>query len=83
MFYSVKEKGYSAREKRVTEHEFNRKMEIETQMAEDKEREAKRIAKAAEAEQLSVVRPMNAAIKRVATQGAVKRPLTPRVARGF
>ena len=52
-------------------------------MAEDKEREANRIAKAAEAEQLSVARPMTAAIKRIATQGVVKRPLTPRVARGF
>lgn len=79
----MKEKGYSAREKRVTEHEFNRKMEIEAQMAEDKEREAQRITKAAEAKQLPIARPMTAAVKRVATQGAVKRPLTPRVARGF
>ncbi|KFY26694.1 hypothetical protein V491_01212, partial [Pseudogymnoascus sp. VKM F-3775] len=43
VFYSVKEKGYSAREKRVTEVEFNRKMEIETQMAEDKKREEERL----------------------------------------
>ncbi|KAH0556864.1 hypothetical protein GP486_005343, partial [Trichoglossum hirsutum] len=42
VFYSVKEKGYSAREKRVTEMEFSRKMEIETKMAEDREREATR-----------------------------------------
>ena len=83
MFYSVKEKGYSAREKRVTEHEFNRKMEIETQMAEDKEREAKRIAKLADTPKTAIRRPTTAAIKRVATQGAVKRPLTPRVGRGF
>lgn len=67
----------------MTEHEFNRKMEIETQMAADKEREAQRIAKAAEAEKVPMARPMTAAIKRVATQGAVKRPLTPRVSRGF
>ena len=79
----MKEKGYSAREKRVTEHEFNRKMEIETQMAEDKEREAQRIAKAAEAEKIPIARPMTSALKRIATQGAVKRPLTPRVSRGF
>ena len=39
-FYSVKEKGYSHREKRITEHEFNRRMEIETQMAADRERAA-------------------------------------------
>ena len=83
VFYSVKEKGYSAREKRVTEHEFNRKMEIETKMAEDKDREAQRIAKVAEASKASVKRPATSAVKRVATQGAVRRPLTPRVGRGF
>ena len=83
VFYSVKEKGYSAREKRVTEHEYNRKMEIEAKMAEDKEREAQRIAKAAGSLKPAVVRPMSSAVKRVATQGAVKRPMTPRVGRGF
>ncbi|MCJ1382823.1 DEAH-box RNA helicase prp16 [Xylographa soralifera] len=84
VFYSVKEKGYSAREKRVTEHEFNRKMEIETQMAEDKEREVRRLALLAETPKTAVRRPTTAAIKRVVTQGAVKRPMTPRVGRiGF
>lgn len=83
VFYSIKEKGYSAREKRVTEHEFNRKMEIEAQMAEDKEREAQRIAKAEDVKKGEVRRPTTSAIKRIATQGAVKRPLTPRVGRGF
>lgn len=78
----MKEKGYSAREKRVTEHEFNRKMEIEAKMAEDKEREALRIAKAAELG-IAIKRPVTSAIKRVSTQGAVKRPLTPRIGRGF
>lgn len=79
----MKEKGYSAREKRVTEHEFNRKMEIEAQMAEDKEREAQRLAKLADTPKAAARRPTTAAIKRVATQGAVKRPMTPRVGRGF
>ena len=83
VFYSVKEKGYSAREKRVTEYEFSRKMEIETKMAEDKEREAQRIAKADEVGKAAVKRPLTSAIKRVATAGAVRRPLTPRVGRGF
>ncbi|KAL8961246.1 MAG: hypothetical protein Q9193_002172 [Seirophora villosa] len=82
VFYSLKEKGYSAREKRVTEHEFNRKMEIETRMAEDKEREVQRIAKVNDAAETNVKRPMTA-VRRVATQGAVKRPMTPRVGRGF
>ncbi|OQE21087.1 hypothetical protein PENSTE_c012G01683 [Penicillium steckii] len=40
VFYSVKEKGYSQRERRVTELEFNRRMEIESQMAADRERAA-------------------------------------------
>ena len=83
MFYSIKEKGYSARNKRVTEHEFNRKMEIEAQMAEDKEREAQRIAKLEDTSRTPVKQPVTSAIKRIATQGAVKRPLTPRVGRGF
>lgn len=83
VFYSIKEKGYSARDKRVTEHEFNRKMEIEAQMAEDKEREAQRLAKLGDISRTPVKRPVTSAIKRIATQGAVKRPLTPRVGRGF
>ena len=57
-------------------------MEIEAKMAEDKECEAQRIAKAAEVG-AAIKRPATSAIKRVATQGAVKRPMTPRVGRGF
>ncbi|KAJ5278916.1 hypothetical protein N7478_004288 [Penicillium angulare] len=40
VFYSVKEKGYSQRDRRVTELEFNKRMEIEEQMAADRERAA-------------------------------------------
>jgi pre-mRNA-splicing factor ATP-dependent RNA helicase DHX38/PRP16 len=40
VFYSVKEKGYSKRDRRVTELEFNKRMEIEAQMATDRERVA-------------------------------------------
>ncbi|CAL3964259.1 unnamed protein product [Diplocarpon coronariae] len=80
VFYSIKEKGYSAREKRVTETEFNKKMEIETQMAEDKMREEKRI----EAESLKTARvPTAAIVKKVASHGAVKRPVSKRPGRGF
>lgn len=68
----------------MTEHEFNRKMEIEAQMAEDKEREAQRLAREADNSTPASRRPTTtSAIKRIATQGAVKRPLTPRVGRGF
>ena len=51
-------------------------------MAEDKEKEAQRIAKAAENREGKAKRPMTA-VRRVATQGAVRRPMTPRVGRGF
>ncbi|CAI4216773.1 unnamed protein product [Parascedosporium putredinis] len=38
VFYSVKEKGYSVTQKKMIETEFNRRMEIEAKMAEDKKR---------------------------------------------
>lgn len=66
----------------MTEHEFNRKMEIEAQMAEDKEKEAQRVARANETAETKVKRPLTA-VRRVATQGAVRRPMTPKVGRGF
>jgi len=76
VFYSVKEKGYSAKEKRITEHEFNRKMEIEAKMAEDKARAEE--ATRAKAEEVSnCPRPASVVVKRMATQGVVKRPHTP------
>lgn len=51
-------------------------------MAEDKEKEAQRVARADETADAKVKRPMTA-VRRVATQGAVRRPMTPRVGRGF
>lgn len=57
-------------------------MEIEAQMAEDKEKDAQRIAKANDTAEAKMKRPMTA-VRRVATQGAVKRPMTPRFGRGF
>jgi len=84
VFYSIKEKGYSARDKRITETEFNRKAELEAKMAEDKEREAKRLEKEQSRKSSSVVkRPIGSAVKRVSTHGSVKRPVTPRMGRGF
>ncbi|KFY97189.1 hypothetical protein V500_02158, partial [Pseudogymnoascus sp. VKM F-4518 (FW-2643)] len=80
VFYSVKEKGYSAREKRVTEVEFNRKMEIETQMAEDKKNEEERL----EREKLrGEVQKEGVVVKKVAQRGAVRRPVVKRSGRGF
>jgi len=74
VFYSIKEKGYSARDKRVTETEFNRKAELEAQMAVDKAREERRIA---EEEQGPVVRHpgVGAGKKIIADDGLVKKPM--------
>ena len=80
VFYSVKEKGYSAREKRVTETEFNKKMEIEAQMAEDKRKEEERIK---EEEERGKKAKSNGPVKKVAVHGAVKKPVIKRKARGF
>lgn len=80
VFYSVKEKGYSAREKRVTETEFNKKMEIEAQMAEDKRKEEERMK---EEEERGKKAKFNGPVKKVAVHGAVKKPVIKRKARGF
>ncbi|KAI0553563.1 P-loop containing nucleoside triphosphate hydrolase protein [Xylaria curta] len=72
VFYSVKEKGYSAREKRVTETEFNRKIEIEAKMAEDKKRQEdqQRVE-----EERKVKKPVADKTKKIITSGAVKKPV--------
>ena len=80
VFYSVKEKGFSAREKRVTEVEFNRKMEIEAKMAEDKVREERRLDKEST---LLVKKIIPTAVKKVASHGAVRKPVVRRSGRGF
>jgi pre-mRNA-splicing factor ATP-dependent RNA helicase DHX38/PRP16 len=81
VFYSIKEKGYSARDKRITEIEFNRKAELEAKMAEDKAREDKRIADADSGP--LVKKPVGAGAKKVSSQGVVKRPIGARSRRGF
>ena len=42
VFYSIKEKGFSARDKKVHETEWSRKMELEQKMEEDRQREKAR-----------------------------------------
>lgn len=81
VFYSIKEKGYSARHKRITETEFNRKVEIETKMAEDKRREEERLQ--AEEEKASSTKKAVSNNKKFVTQGAVKKPVIKRRGRGF
>ncbi|KAK1774444.1 P-loop containing nucleoside triphosphate hydrolase protein [Copromyces sp. CBS 386.78] len=81
VFYSVKEKGYSAREKRITETEFNRKMEIEAQMAADKKRQEDQLH---EEEELQLVKKgAPSKDKKVVKSGAVVKPARKRAGRGF
>ncbi|KAG5923762.1 hypothetical protein E4U61_002659 [Claviceps capensis] len=86
VFYSVKEKGYSARHKRIKETEFNRKMEIETQMAEDKRRDEER--KKAEEERAIPRGGMGArgnveGGKKFIVRGAVRKPVAKKRGRPF
>ncbi|KAI0600158.1 P-loop containing nucleoside triphosphate hydrolase protein [Biscogniauxia sp. FL1348] len=88
VFYSVKEKGYSAREKRITETEFNRKMEIEAKMAEDKRRQEDQLR--AEEERTRGAAGKRQQLlsdaekgKKIITSGAVKKPVVKRKGRGF
>ncbi|KAK4238251.1 P-loop containing nucleoside triphosphate hydrolase protein [Achaetomium macrosporum] len=81
VFYSIKEKGYSAREKRVTETEFNRKMEIEAQMAADKKRLEDQ--QQAEEEVKLVKKTGLSKDKKTVTSGAVVKPVRRRAGRGF
>lgn len=77
VFYSVKEKGYSARDKRVIETEFNRKMEIEAQMLEDKKRHDEKLAAEENGPGLSIASKPGAK-KKIVTAGAVKKPVVKR-----
>ena len=58
-------------------------MEIETKMAEDKQREVDRLSKETNGNLGDKQKPSALAVKRIAKQGAVRRPLTPRIGRGF
>lgn len=91
VFYSVKEKGYSARDRRTTENEINKRMEIEAKMAEDRRR-AEELAAATAAtaaaahnagSMVSVGKPVGVAQRRLmtGTGSVVKRPQTPSVMR--
>lgn len=81
VFYSVKEKGYSIRDKRITETEFNRKMEIEAKMADDKRRDTE--LKQAEADRAVAKKKTVGDAKKFVTQGAVRKPVAKRRGRGF
>ncbi|KAK7737501.1 DEAH-box RNA helicase prp16 [Cytospora paraplurivora] len=77
VFYSVKEKGYSARDKKVIETEFNKKMEIEAQMAEDKRKQEERLAEEERPKDSGEVNGAGTK-KKIVTSGAVKKPVVKR-----
>lgn len=87
VFYSVKEKGYSAREKRIVETEFNRKMEIESKMAEDKRRQDAQLQAAEESAQRTTSSVSGSkggdASKKIVVHGAVRKPVAKKRGRGF
>lgn len=72
VFYSIKEKGYSARDKRVVETEFNRKAELEAKMAEDKAREEQRLI---EEEAGPIIKRPGVGVKKAQADGVVKKPI--------
>ncbi|KAL2890049.1 Pre-mRNA-splicing factor ATP-dependent RNA helicase prp16 [Ceratocystis lukuohia] len=76
VFYSVKEKGYSAQQKKTTETEFNRRMEIEAQMARDKKAaEDKKLAEKLRVEKKTGADPSSGSTKKVVQRGAVRKPV--------
>jgi pre-mRNA-splicing factor ATP-dependent RNA helicase DHX38/PRP16 len=81
VFYSLKSKEYSSKDKRVIEGEFNRKMEIERQMAEDRIRDEKRRRDEEEREVLlaGAARPQTiVSVKKSGSNGVVKKPIVGR-----
>ncbi|KAL2269848.1 hypothetical protein VTJ83DRAFT_2032 [Remersonia thermophila] len=86
VFYSIKEKGYSARDKRVIETEFNRKMEIEAQMAADKKRLEDKMREEEEeggGPQLARGKKGPGKDRKTITVGSVVKPVKQRVRRGI
>lgn len=83
VFYSIKEKGYSVRDKKFTEMEFNRRTEIEAKMAADKRRQEERLAKEESAMKPVVKKSAGSAVRKITSQGVVKRPVISRSGRGF
>ncbi|RMZ83468.1 hypothetical protein DV737_g1615, partial [Chaetothyriales sp. CBS 132003] len=81
VFYSLKSKEYSAKEKRIIEGEFNRKMEIEMNMADDRIKDERR--KEHEAQKARLLAGANqkgttAVVKKMGSNGVVKKPIVPR-----
>ena len=81
VFYSLKSKEYSAKDKRVIEGEFNRKMEIEKQMAEDRAKDERRKFEETEKDRLLAGGKQKAGttvVKKMGSNGVVRKPVIPK-----
>ena len=92
VFYSAREKTYDAKDATVTETQWNRKDEIEAEMARDRQREAqrkeeeerRRAEKLAKSSGQDAVRMGGGKVaKKVVSSGVVKKPMVKRGGRGF
>jgi len=77
VFYSLKSKEYSNREKRVIEGEFNKRMEIEKQMKMETEKEEERLREEEEKERIFAGRAKRSsvAVKKSGSNGVVRKPV--------
>ena len=77
VFYSLKSKEYSNREKRVIEGEFNKRMEIEKQMKMDTEKEEERLKEEEEKERIFAGRAKKSGVvvKKSGSNGVVRKPV--------
>ena len=80
VFYSLKSKEYSRKEKRVVEGEFNRKMEIEKQMQVEAEQEEEKLRGEEEKERILAgrVKKSNGVVKKTGSSGVVRKPMVAR-----
>jgi pre-mRNA-splicing factor ATP-dependent RNA helicase DHX38/PRP16 len=86
VFYSVKEKGYDHRERRITEHEFTRKAELEAKIEEDRLREQQRIKQEEDArtKKSTVIKKPGTVVKKPGGGGGlVKKIGVKKAGRGF
>ncbi|KAK5071799.1 hypothetical protein LTR64_004424 [Lithohypha guttulata] len=80
VFYSLKSKEYSTREKRVIEGEFNKRMDIERQMKLEADAEEAKLRDEEEKERILAGRgkKMSSVVKKSGSNGVVKKPIVGR-----
>lgn len=80
VFYSLKSKEYSSRDKKMIEGEFNRRMEIEQRMKEQSLAEEERLKEEEERERILAGRAKRSGtvVKKTGSNGVVKKPVVGR-----